>query len=91
MGTTSSRLRTLDLTYIALSAVLITVCAWISIPTTVPGLLIDLDLTLPMHLEAEAKADGKPLATAFKMTSRKEFFTGKLELDGTDYIFTIAY
>ena len=30
------RLRTLDLTYIALSAVLITVCSWISIPAAVP-------------------------------------------------------
>ena len=36
MGQTPSRLRTLDLTYIALSAVLITVCAWISIPAPVP-------------------------------------------------------
>ena len=36
MGRTSSRLRTLDLTYIALSAVLITVCAWISLPAPVP-------------------------------------------------------
>ena len=32
----SSRLRTLDLCYIALFAVLIAVCAWISIPFTVP-------------------------------------------------------
>lgn len=36
MGAASSRLRTLDLTYIALFAVLITVCAWISIPAPVP-------------------------------------------------------
>ena len=36
MDAAPSRLRTLDLTYIALSAVLITVCAWISIPAPVP-------------------------------------------------------
>lgn len=30
------KFRTIDLVYIALGAVLITVCAWISIPTTVP-------------------------------------------------------
>lgn len=36
MGAASSRLRTLDLTYIALFAVLITVCAWIAIPAPVP-------------------------------------------------------
>ena len=36
MDAAPSRLRTLDLTYIALSAVLMTVCAWISIPAPVP-------------------------------------------------------
>ena len=35
-ATASSRLRTRDLTYIALFAVLIAVCAWITIPMTVP-------------------------------------------------------
>ena len=35
-STPSSRLRTLDLTYIALFAILIAVCAWISIPFTIP-------------------------------------------------------
>ena len=30
------KFRTIDLVYIALGAVLITICAWISIPTTVP-------------------------------------------------------
>ena len=32
----NTKLRTRDLTYIALSAALIAVCSWISIPTTVP-------------------------------------------------------
>ena len=32
----SYRLRTRDLTYVALCAVLIAVCAWISIPAPVP-------------------------------------------------------
>lgn len=41
--------------------------------------------------EAAAKADGKPLATVFKAGPQKEFFTGRLELDGKNYIFTIAY
>ena len=30
------RFETLDLVYVALGAVLITICSWISIPTTIP-------------------------------------------------------
>lgn len=33
---TKKNFRTIDLVYIALGAVLITICSWISIPTTVP-------------------------------------------------------
>ena len=33
---TKARLRTLDMTYIALFAVLMAVCAWIAVPAAVP-------------------------------------------------------
>ena len=33
---TKKRFKTIDLAYIAIGAVLITICSWISIPTTVP-------------------------------------------------------
>ena len=36
MTETAKRFDTRDITYIALGAVLIAVCSWISIPTTVP-------------------------------------------------------
>ena len=36
MNNTKKRYRTIDLAYIALGAVLIAVCSWISVPTTVP-------------------------------------------------------
>ena len=36
LHTTAARLRTVDLVYVALFSVLIAVCAWISIPATIP-------------------------------------------------------
>ena len=41
--------------------------------------------------EATAKAKGSPLATEFRSTKEKEYFTGRLQLEDESYIFTIAY
>lgn len=47
-GTTSTRIKTLDMTYIAMFAAIIAVCSWISIPATVPFSLQTFGVFLTM-------------------------------------------
>ena len=50
METTRSKIKVQDMVYIAIGAVLITVCSWISIPTTVPFTLQTFAVFLVLSL-----------------------------------------
>ncbi len=50
METTKSKIKVQDMVYIAIGAVLITVCSWISIPTTVPFTLQTFAVFLVLSL-----------------------------------------